>query len=260
MDRERVLDFTESYLTSGLSVAVRRRTRAERLGNLFRGLATSGAAHIIGGIVLLSVVFGAAVWWVERRHNPQFPPRPSTGIGSGLWWAGVTTTGVGYGDKVPVTLRGRALAVLWMLVSVVLYVLVTASLTATLAVGEFQRVNDLESLRRARVGSLAGSSAADYLRREQVPHRIYASFPMALEALAAKKVDAVMFNEEILRYYADRAPGAKLQVLPQLYMPEDFAFALADSSPLRLPLDRALRRALATTHYRDLKDRYLYGD
>src|SRR5262249_37756916 len=45
MDRERVLDFTESYLTSGLSIAVRQRGRTERLLNLFRALASSGAAH-----------------------------------------------------------------------------------------------------------------------------------------------------------------------------------------------------------------------
>ncbi len=43
-------------------------------------------------------------------------------------------------------------------------------------------------------------------------------------------------------------------------MPESFAFALTDESPLRPLLDQGLRRAIASTRYRDLKDQYLYGD
>jgi polar amino acid transport system substrate-binding protein len=260
MERERVVDFTESYLTSGLSIAVRKRGGFERIRNLFGVLASSGAAHIIVAVLLLSVFFGAGVWLVERRHNPQFPARPGPGIGSGMWWAGVTTSTVGYGDKVPVTFRGRLLATIWMLTSLVLMVLVTASLTATLAVGEFQQVRDLESLRRARVGVLAGSAAADFLRHNQIPHRLLPSYPKVVEALLAKKVDAIILNEEILRYYTDRASGAGLQVLPPLFMPENFGFALTDGSALRPVLDRGLHRALASTHYRDLKDQYLYGD
>ncbi|HEY1250409.1 MAG TPA: transporter substrate-binding domain-containing protein [Thermoanaerobaculia bacterium] len=260
MDRERLLDFTESYLTSGLSIAVRKRGRLERMAALFHGLAESGAAHIIGAVILLSGLFGAGVWLVERRHNPMFPTRPAPGIGSGLWFAGTTTSGVGYGDKVPITLAGRLLAAFWMLISVLLMLLVTASLTATLAIGEFQQVRDLESLRRARVGVLAGSAAADFLRHNQIPHRLLPSYPKVIEALLAKRVDAVILNEEILRYYTDRAVGTGLQVLPPLFMPENFGFALTDASTLRPLLDRGLHRALASTRYRDLKDQYLYGD
>jgi ABC-type amino acid transport substrate-binding protein len=260
MDRERVLDFTETYLTSGLSIAVRQRSRAERILNLFRALASSGAAHILGALVFLTVVFGTLVWLAERRHNPQFPARPARGIGSAMWFAGVTTSGVGYGDKVPVTLNGRVLAILWMLVSLILYVFVTASLTATLAIGEYEQVRDIESLRRARVGVLEGSAAADFLRHNQIPRHLFPSYPKVIEALVAEKVDAVIFNEEILRYYIDRAVGSHLKVLPPLFMPESFAFALADESPLRPLLDQGLRRAVASTRYRDLKDQYLYGD
>lgn len=260
MEREQVIDFTHTYLDTSLSIAVRRRSRTDRLLNLFATLATSGAAHIIGGIVILSAVFGAAIWLAERRHNSQFPARPASGIGSGLWWAGVTTTGVGYGDKVPVTLRGRLLASLWMLVSVVLYVLVTASLTAALAVAEFQRSPDRESLRHTVVGALGGSASADYLRRNGIPRRLFPSYRGAIEALGQKTVDAVLFNEEILRYYTSRAAGSDLEVLPQVFMTESFAFPLGDGSALRAPIDRVLRRAVAGSHYRDLKDQYLTGE
>jgi polar amino acid transport system substrate-binding protein len=258
MDRERIVDFSHTYLSAGLVVAVRPRSRMDRLLAMFRSLVDSEAAHLIAAIALLSVLFGLAIWLAERRKNPQFSADPAAGIGSGAWWAGVTTTGVGYGDKVPITLRGRLVAVLWMLVSLVLFVMLTAGLTATLAVAEFQRGRP-QDLRRSVVGALDGSAAADFLRRNHVPYRLYPTFRGVLDSLAAKKVDAVMAGEAILRHYAARGVAVELEVLPQTFMSEALAFPLPDGSPLRDPIDSALRRALDGPPYRDLKDRYL-GD
>ena len=257
MEREQVIDFSHTYLNTGLSVAISRRNWADRLRGLLDSLANSGAGHVIGIVVILSAVFGVAVWLVERRRNPQFPAHPARGIGSGLWWAGVTTSGVGYGDKVPITLRGRLLASLWMLLSIGLYVLVTASLTATLAVAEFQRAPSREGLRHTVVGALEGSAAADYLRRNQSPRRLYPRYRELLEALRTEKVEAVLFNEEMMRYYTERTEGTGLEIIPQIFLVEDYAFPMPDSSALRDPLNRALRRELAGTRYRDLKDTYL---
>ncbi|MEP6995192.1 MAG: transporter substrate-binding domain-containing protein [Acidobacteriota bacterium] len=258
-ERQRVIDFSHTYLNTGLAVAVRPRSRYDRLWNLFRTLATSESAHIILAIAILSILFGGAIWLAERRRNPQFPARPAPGIGAGIWWAGVTTTGVGYGDKVPITLAGRLLAIAWMLVSLILYVVLTAGLAATLAVAEFQQSSGTESLRHRVVGALDSSAPADFLRRNQVPVRLYPSFEAAVGALKQRKIDAVMFGEAILRYYAARDEGKNLAILPQIFMSEDLAFPLPDGSPLRDPLNLALRRTLAGPRYRDLKDRYL-GD
>jgi polar amino acid transport system substrate-binding protein len=260
MERQRIVDFSHTYLNTGLSIVVRRAGRADRLLNLFRTLVTSETGHIIAGIAFLSVLFGNAIWFAERRKNPQFPNHPAHGIGSGVWWAAVTTTGVGYGDKVPITVRGRLIAVTWMVLSIVLYAVLTAGLAAALAVAAFQQVRGTESLRHSMVGALNGSVSADFLRRSQIPHRIYPNLAIAIAALGASKVDAVMGGEATLRYYAARGEGASIEVLPQIFMAEGLAFPLPDGSPLRGPLDAALRKALAGPHYRDLKDRYLSAD
>jgi len=260
MERERVVDFSHTYLNTGLVVAIRRPDRTDRLLELFRTLARSEAGHLIAGIAFLSLLFGTAIWAIERRRNPQFQARPAPGIGSGVWWAAVTTSGVGYGDKVPITVRGRFVAVLWMLVSLILYTLLTAGLTATLAVAQFQAARGTDSLRHSVVGALDGSAAADFLRRNQLSHKLYPSFANAIAALEANKIDAVMAGEAILRYYAARDSSEKLDILPQIFMAEDLAFPLPDGSPIRPALDAALRKALAGTHYRDLKDRYLSAD
>src|SRR5580704_10165205 len=50
----------------------------------------------------------------------------------GLYWAVVTMTTVGYGDKTPKTTGGRVVAIAWMLSSLVLVSLLSTSLVSQL--------------------------------------------------------------------------------------------------------------------------------
>ena len=50
----------------------------------------------------------------------------------GLYWAVVTMTTVGYGDKTPKTTGGRVVAIAWMLSSLVLVSLLSTSLVSRL--------------------------------------------------------------------------------------------------------------------------------
>src|SRR5215475_1082344 len=86
LERQRVVDFSQTYLETGLAMAVRRRGRVERLVDLFRALWSSEASHVLTAIGVLTVLFGALVWLAERRRNPEFPKSPPGGIGSGVWW------------------------------------------------------------------------------------------------------------------------------------------------------------------------------
>jgi voltage-gated potassium channel len=50
--------------------------------------------------------------------------------GDALWWAVVTVTSVGYGDKYPVTAAGRGVAVVLMITGIALFGVVTASIAS----------------------------------------------------------------------------------------------------------------------------------
>lgn len=228
-----------------MSIAVLRSSQKDRWLAVLEALSTPTALRLYLVVLAATFLAGAALWLLERKRNPMFAGRPLQGVGSGFWWAGVTTVAVGYGDKVPITFWGRLMALFWMFVSLVLITALTAFVTARLAVAEIGRVQGASSLRDSVVGGVEGSASTDWLRREDVPHRLY---PTAAAALAAQAT---------LRYYAARDPDRRYEVIPGALEAQKYAFPLRDGSPLRDPINTRLRRVLAESHWRDLRDRYL---
>lgn len=78
---------------------------------------------VAGGVI---AGCGALAWLFEGRADGG----EIVTVVDGLWWALVTATTVGYGDMVPVTPQGRAVAVLLLLVGVALLSVVTANIAA----------------------------------------------------------------------------------------------------------------------------------
>jgi voltage-gated potassium channel len=78
-------------------------------------------------IVAVLVSLGALVEW---RLEYQAPDASITSIGRSFWWAVVTTTTVGYGDEYPVTIPGRIVAVLVMMVGIGLIGTVSATVAS----------------------------------------------------------------------------------------------------------------------------------
>ena len=113
-EREPVIDFSHPYLSSGLAIAVPVRATS---GNWFEPLGdvvSAGTVRITSVLLGLLLIAAVLVWLSERRANPEdFSPQPLRGIADGLWWAAVTLTTVGYGDKAPRTRAGRLLGIIW---------------------------------------------------------------------------------------------------------------------------------------------------
>jgi len=257
LDRERTVDFTHGFLRARTGIAVRKGGDEERWISVARALATPTALRLYLGIVFLVFLAGVLIWLLERRRNPEFGGRPSQGIGSGVWWSGVTTVAVGYGDKVPITFWGRVTGLLWMSISLILVTAFTAFVTAKLAVAEFGRVVDPSTLRNGIVGTVEGAAVGELLRHERIRHRVYASIPKALDALRDGEVAAVVWDVTVLDYYIQRDSRRDLEVLPSTFDHQMLAFPVPDGSPLRDPIDEVLRRFLALPGWQDLQDRYL---
>ncbi|WP_084103341.1 potassium channel family protein [Demequina sp. NBRC 110056] len=77
-------------------------------------------------VVLLLWIGSVAVLSAERNVDDS----AINTFGDALWWAIVTVTTVGYGDFAPVSVEGRIIAVIMMLLGIALIGVVTASVAA----------------------------------------------------------------------------------------------------------------------------------
>jgi voltage-gated potassium channel len=92
-----------------------------------RRLLTHHGLHLVLLAVLAIVGVGAAVELAFEQHAPGATIH---NYGDALWWAAVTVTTVGYGDKYPVTPGGRGVAVVLMLTGIGLVGVLSATVAS----------------------------------------------------------------------------------------------------------------------------------
>ncbi|NBB70759.1 MAG: transporter substrate-binding domain-containing protein, partial [Alphaproteobacteria bacterium] len=157
--REERVDFTHPFHTTGLAVAVSQQAPGGHWWRVVQRLASAQFLYVVAALALVLFVAGFLVWLFERRRNPEmFGGPPTTGLGSAFWWSAVTMTTVGYGDKAPQTTGGRAVALVWMFVSIIILSSFTAAITSSLTLSQLGHdLRDVSDLRRAHVGTVAGS-------------------------------------------------------------------------------------------------------
>jgi polar amino acid transport system substrate-binding protein len=255
---ESVMDYSQSYLKSGLSIAVPAEGSELRWMRIFEGFTSAHILKAIGFMIFVSLVAGVIVWAFERhRNSDMFGEGVVKGIGHGIWWAMVTMTTVGYGDKSPRTFGGRLVALIWMIFSLVFIASFTANITTSLTLEDLKgKVRGFNDLYNARVGSLSGSTGADFLARQGITVIPFKDFQEGLRAVAEKRIDAFVQDEHVLKYQARKDFPGRVQVLPGHYDEYFVSIALQENSPLRKPINKALLRFMASENWTGLVNRY----
>lgn len=256
--RERRLDFSHPITSSGLAVAVQSSDSAGWLA-VARAFFSLDFLKVLLALALLLLAVGVLAWLFERRRNAdQFGGKPAQGIGSGFWWAAVTMTTVGYGDKAPQTLAGRVIGVLWMFAALIIASTFTAAITSALTVGQLSsRIRNADDLAGVRVASLADTTSAQWLAGRGIEFRSRDDIGAALAGLAKGNSDAVVYDAPLLKWTIARDYGDRLEVLPFKLERQDYAYALPPESPLREPLNASLLERINAPDWRDRVDRYL---
>lgn len=257
-DRETRMDFSQPFHNAGLAIAVPSNNTPTwwAVTQRFVSLEFFKVMLVLGGVLFIA---GGLVWWFEKRANPdEFSEKPLQGLGSGFWWAAVTMTTVGYGDKSPRSFGGRAVSLVWMFTCVIVISSFTASIASSLTVSQFQsKVTKVSDLADARVATINASATAAWLDQQNIGYQNFNSLREALEKLDNGQLDAVVYDEPILRYLLRSEQLSNVQLLPERVLPQDYGFALPQGSPLREPLNRELLSVTQSQQWRDLLQRYL---
>lgn len=260
-DREIDFDFSQPMFDSGLQILIpvqgSRTALVEAIiGNLF---STTVLLYVLA-VALILFLMAHLVWWFERRnptgmltHRSYFP-----GIFEACWWAASTLAT--QADQMPRAAMARIIAVVWMFMSVVFIAYFTAAVTSSLTVQQLRGdINGPEDLPGKRVGSIHGSTSAEYLRQRNLEPIEFAKIEEAYQALENHQIDAVVYDTPILLYYTAHDGKGKAQTVGAMFRKENYGIVFPSNSPLRKRVNEVLLKLKENGAYDQLYTKWFGG-
>ncbi|NBC27458.1 MAG: transporter substrate-binding domain-containing protein [Bacteroidetes bacterium] len=255
--REERVDFTHPFFVTGLGIAV-----SYQPVGVWQSLLAIFSLDFLWVLLLLFLLllfWGGLVWIFERKENSdEFGGSAAEGIGSGFWWAAVTMTTVGYGDKSPRTPWGRAVGFIWMFTAIIVISFFTASIASSLTVTQLDtRVSGPADLPFVRVGALQQSATLDYFEEERIRANTYPSIEAGLAAVQNNEIDAFVHDAPIIQYYSQLNFRNDVFVLPNTFNDQYYGIALPRNAEYRNEMNQILLDYIASDEWKELTTRYL---
>lgn len=211
------------------------------------------------------IVVSHLIWLVERKFNTkQFPLSYIDGIDDAVWWSIVTVTTVGYGDKSPETPLGRLVAMVWMLLGLFMFSVLSGHMSSRFVdLSATKTVTSVRDLQGLRVCSYYGYFSTWYFPEHVEFTPIERNDVVECGAeLEAGNVDAIVMDIPLMADFARMNTWAKSAELsfsePIASAPCGIVFAeTANGRALNQEISPRLMEFRDTATYNTLVDQWL---
>ncbi len=211
-EREKRVDFSQPFFDSGLAIAVRNEPSAGHTDTFITIMKVISYSAILFFIGLTGVAH--LIWFIEKNdgNSKSFNTRYVKGIGEAYWWAVVTMTTVGYGDKCPQKLKGRFVASIWMFIGIIWFAAFTATLSSSLTVKKIDpgKIKGLADISDKYVAVIRGTTSEKYLRFHNAKMLLADNLDDLIGNLKNLHADAIVYDAPALMYIAKNDPSVKV--------------------------------------------------
>jgi polar amino acid transport system substrate-binding protein len=258
--REAIIDFSQPFYESGLQVLVAGAS-GSFADNIFALVKNLFNIELIGAFILLMgtmFVISHLVWRYEYKVNADMWPEDyKRGLWESFWWTVCTLLVGGADNKGPIGVGGRIVAIIWMLLSIVLVSLLTASFTTTLTINTLKGdINGPGDLPGRKVATVKGSTTETWLTTKGAKVVTFANPAECVAALKSGDVAAVVYDAPVLQYEAAKLNDDKLQMVGPVFERQNYAFALQQDSLLRERMDLGLLQLTEQGVGNELRKKY----
>lgn len=262
--REDVVDFSHPFFDSGLQIMVRD-LPSNPIESLLSGLVqiftTPQLYYGIGLFILTLTLAAHAVWFLEHKHNSDFPQKYTKGIWAAFWWSAVTVTTVGYGDKTPRTALGKLFALMWMCAGYFVFAYFIATVTTSFTVDRLANaIGEPGDLMGKLVGTIDSSTAEQYLIDHQIRATSFQNTDDLYQALRFGDLEAIVYDAPVLQYYALNAGAGEVELVGSVFERQNYGIVLPEGSPYREMINEALLKLRETGIYDELYARWFGAD
>jgi ABC-type amino acid transport substrate-binding protein len=241
--REEMFDFTHPVYHTGLDILIPEVGNLP-LGGLLSSLFKGKKYFLFGGLIILIIIAGHIIWIVERsskNRTTSFHRKYLPGVFEGMYWALITASTIGYGDKVPQRWIGRVLAAIIIIIFLPLFAYFIAQLSSDLTMQSLKaNINGPEDLRGRRVAVVGGTTSYEYMKKERAYIDTFPTVEDTYDALLKGTVDAVVYDAPNLLFFANNEGKGKVTVVGKIFEPQDYGLVLPQGSPLREKMNLAI--------------------
>ena len=256
-ERDTVFDFSHPFYQTGLSIAVPEVPKHDLLAS-FKAFVSWQFLSVVLALAGLLLAAGFLLWLAERRANPeQFGGTAAQGIGASFWWAAVTMTTVGYGDKSPTSFAGRVIGLIWMFAGMIMVASFTAAITASLTVNNLRTgIEGINDLPGKLVATIPDTASQRFLEDERIRYQTYPDLTSAMTSVVNGQTDAIVYDRALLQY-RNLHQAQALTVLPGVFAQQLYALALPKGSPLRADISQQVLRITESSSWADVRANYV---
>jgi ABC-type amino acid transport substrate-binding protein len=246
-------DFTQPYVFSHGAAVIGFSSIADTIENIMKHLVQSGVFFIMlimfFAMLLISLIL---VHFEGRQEDGHFVESdPVKRYASALWFTAVNMTCIGYGDSEKLSMIGRTITFLWMMMGILFISLFTGTVVSSITTAELNAsLTRIEDLSHYRCGVFAGAKMEKVLLSKGIPARRYPTLMEGFGALqrgqiSAFAVDAISGTAIVNNEYAGQF---KVCVMPTVQLLYSFAFRKND--PLFDPVNNEVIRTTLSTDWR----------
>ena len=246
-------DFTQPYVFSHGAAVIGFSSITNTIENIMKHLVQSGVFFIMLIMFLAMLVISLILVHFEgRQEDGHFVESdPVKRFASALWFTAVNMTCIGYGDSEKLSMAGRTITFLWMMMGILFISLFTGTVVSSITTAELNSsLTRIEDLSHYRCGVFAGAKMEKVLLAKGIPARKYPTLMEGFGALqrgqiSAFAVDAISATTIVNQEY----PGQfKICVMPTVQLLYSFAFRKND--PLFDPVNNEVIRTTLSTDWR----------
>jgi polar amino acid transport system substrate-binding protein len=256
-DREQALDFSYPMFSGGLEVMTTLHTSSSSWTRELASLVTAGLGRYLLALLAALFIAGHLIWIATRRRTRL---GYLAGVGLGIYKAAGLGLVGDYGVADPKRPLARAAAVMWTIVGISFVSLFTAALASQLTVRSIEsKITGVQDLSGAKVATVTGTSAAEYLRAHAITFTGVATIDDAYRQLDSGGVDAIVFDAPVLQHHIKITRATNEGLVGGVFARENYGIALPTGSMLRKKINTTLLDITADGTYEELYARY-FGD